>query len=94
MCLFFQMTATIKLAVTSDLAQITKSDFSVCALRFNEASYTGLFFANPATSVNCGASQIHNLTRGNPSLVQNDMACSSGHIVKKVGGKDKCGMYH
>ena len=100
MCLFFfsllliQMTATIELAVTSDLAQITKGDYDACAPCFNDTSYTGSFFATPATSVDCGTSGVHNLTRGDQFLVRHGKSCSTGYVLENVGNTDKCGRYH
>ena len=87
------MTATIKLAVTSDLAQITKGDYDACALSFNQASYIGPFFDNSSTSVVCGTS-VHNLTCGDPSLVRHGKFCCTGYVLESVGNTDKCGRYH
>lgn len=88
------MTAIIYLAVTSDLAQITQGDYAACEPRFNDASYTGSFFADPVTFVDCEAAGIQNLTRVTHSLVRSGKTCSIGSVVQSVGGTDKCGRYH
>lgn len=88
------MTAIVKLAVTNDLAQITQGDYDACEPRFNDASYTGSFFADPATSVHCGDAEIQNLTRVTHSLVHSGKTCTIGSVVQSVGGTDKCGRYH
>ena len=88
------MTAIIKLAVTNDLAQITQGDYDACELHFNDASYTGSFFADPAIFVDCGAAGIQHLTRESHSLVRSGKTCSIGSVVQSVRGTDKCGRYH
>ena len=88
------MTATIHLAVTNDLAQITQGDYDACEPRFNDAAYTGSFFADPATFVDCGDAGILNLTLESHSLVHRDKTCSTGSVVRSVGDTDKCGRYH
>lgn len=87
------MNAIIYLAVTNDLAQITQGDYDACKPRFDDDAYTGSFFADPATFVDCGTAGIQNLTQTH-SLVRSGKTCSIGSVVQSVGGTDKCGRYH
>ena len=90
----FQMIATIKLFVTNDLAQLTKTDFEACAPRFSDDRYTKTFFGKSAASVDCGTSGVHDLTPGGSSLVRHGWFCSNEYIMKNVEGTHKCGKYH
>lgn len=92
--LLIQMNATIKLAVTNDLAQISLDDLAACAPRFNQADYSASFFASPATLVKCGTSVYENLTHSDSYLVRSGKSCPTKYFLENVGGTDKCGRYH